>query len=156
MLQRIQTIYLLAVSVIALTVYFIDYSVVFAEKSPQQVVTLSVVSFNKGSVEVAQPGSYPALIVLNSMLLLFSVYALLKFSNRIHQIMLCRISVLVSLLLLGGMFLYTDVVKQRIEGAHISYMYGIIGPIVQAVLLIMAIGAIRKDENLVRSADRLR
>lgn len=156
MLQRIQSVYLAIAAVLSLVLFFISFSVVFPESEPANVTELSVLSFDSGHGSIVKPASYLALLALNVLTLLLSIYALFKFKNRSQQIKLTRLAVFTSLLLLGGMFLYTDIVKQKIDNAHISYMYGIVAPIFQAVLLVFAASAIKKDDDLVRSADRLR
>lgn len=58
-------------------------------------------------------------------------------------------------MLIVVMFFYTDRVAADV-GVTTSYEVGSVFPIVALVFLVLALRGIRKDEKLIRSADRLR
>ena len=91
--------------------------------------------------------------------------ALFLFRNRKLQVNIAQFSALLSVCLLGyAYFLFSKIVPSiksvNIDaissGINIGYGIGIAAPILAVILSIIAIRFIRKDENLVRSADRLR
>jgi hypothetical protein len=78
------------------------------------------------------------------------------FKNRKLQFVLNRVSILINLILLG-LFIYQST---KLPGATQEAMKGIeMGvflPIISVILLVLANKAIQKDENLVKSVDRIR
>jgi hypothetical protein len=62
---------------------------------------------------------------------------------------------LLSLILLGLIFFATDSLSS-ITDVKVHYLFGIYLPVIEIVFLYLAIRFIKRDEELVRSADRLR
>jgi hypothetical protein len=86
---------------------------------------------------------------------LLTIIALFSFKKRQFQFVLNRLNIILNLILLG-LFVYrslnisgeTPVVSEKGIGMFL--------PIVAIVLLVLANKAIKKDEDLVKSVDRLR
>ena len=84
-----------------------------------------------------------------------SLMSILFYKKRQHQFVLGRLNIILNLILLG-LFVYrslnvsgeTQVVSEKGIGMFL--------PIVAIVLLVLANKAIKKDEDLVKSVDRLR
>ena len=96
---------------------------------------------------------------LNLLFLLsgiLSIIAIFIFQNRKLQFVLNRVSILINLILLG-LFIFQFT---KLPGASQEAMKGIqmsvFLPIISVILLVMANKAIQKDENLVKSVDRIR
>ena len=83
-----------------------------------------------------------------------SVIALLSYKKRQNQFVMNRLNIILNLILLG-LFVYRTL---NLSGeAKVSENgIGIFLPIVAIFLLALANNAIKKDENLVKSVDRLR
>lgn len=94
------------------------------------------------------------LICLTAATLLLNLYAIVKFKNRQLQFVLNRLAILLNFVLLG-VCVYG---LQLLSGEEISSMKGIwlLLPIISIVFLVMANKAIKRDEELVKSVDRLR
>jgi hypothetical protein len=93
------------------------------------------------------------LFILSGVISLISIFL---YQNRKLQFVLNRISILINLILLG-LFIYQST---KLPGATQEAMKGIeMGvflPIISVILLVLANKAIQKDENLVKSVDRIR
>ena len=83
-----------------------------------------------------------------------SVYTIFKFKNRQLQFVLGRINILINFILLGILVYFS----QNLSGETLVSMKGIglLIPVFTVVLVALANKAIKKDEELVKSVDRLR
>ncbi len=99
-----------------------------------------------------------ALLILTVAGILFSVAAIFLFNNRKNQKRIVSGVMLISLLLLAGFyFLYqgdTSLLTAFSSQAHLQA--GLFVPVTSLVFGFLANRAIRKDEQLVKSMDRLR
>ena len=96
------------------------------------------------------------LLLINILVIALTVVTILTFKNRIRQVRLVRFNMLLSILLIVGIFfLYPNLVMNTAE-AESEWEAGAYIPIVNLLLPFMANRSILKDEKLVRSVDRLR
>ena len=137
MLQRIQTIYLiLALLVAGVLPFFLPlYTLI----SGQQVYFM-------------QNMVYATLFGLSLALSLLSI---LSYNKRQHQFVINRLNMILNLILLG-LFVYRSLNLSGETGMVSEKGIGMFLPIVVIVLLVLANKAIKKDEDLVKSVDRLR
>ena len=136
MLQRIQTIYLLLVASISGGLLF----VFGLGKSPE------------GSKVFASDINYVFAAFLVSAFL--SIIAIFRYKNRMSQFILGRLNIILNFFLLG-FFVYQSLNVSG-ETAVSEKGIGMLLPIVSIVFLALANKAIKKDEDLVKSVDRLR
>jgi lipopolysaccharide export LptBFGC system permease protein LptF len=68
---------------------------------------------------------------------------------------LCNLSLLLTCILIGLLFFLSDTMSGG-KSQRVHYLIGIYLPLVQLLLIFLATVFIKKDEKLVRSADRLR
>ncbi|MCF8321058.1 MAG: DUF4293 domain-containing protein [Flavobacterium sp.] len=137
MIQRIQTVYLLIALVILGALPF--------------VFPLFTMSDGK-EFRFMNDSFYTVLFGLSTTLTLIST---MYFKKRQHQFVLNRLTIILNLILLG-LFVYRSL---NLSGEAIQVSEKGIGmflPIVAIVFLALANRAIKKDEDLVKSADRLR
>ena len=136
MIQRIQTIYLLLTAGISAGLIFVFHLWTTNE---------SVKFFAQDDI------AYFAMFLGSAVLSLISIF---MFKNRQTQFVLGRLNILLNFILLG-FFVYQSL---NVSGeADVSEKgIGILLPILSIVLLVLANKAIKKDENLVKSVDRLR
>ncbi|HEX8577925.1 MAG TPA: DUF4293 domain-containing protein [Flavobacterium sp.] len=95
---------------------------------------------------------YTALFGISTTLSLLSI---ISFKKRQNQFVLSRLNIILNLILLG-LFVYRSL---NLSGEAVTVSEKGIGmflPIVAIVLLVFANKAIKKDEDLVKSVDRLR
>ena len=137
MIQRIQTIYLLIALVISGALPF--------------VFPLFTMSDGK-EFRFMNDSFYTVLFGLSTTLTLISI---MYFKKRQHQFVLNRLTIILNLILLG-LFVFRSL---NLSGETVQVSEKGIGmflPIVAIVFLALANRAIKKDEDLVKSADRLR
>lgn len=91
--------------------------------------------------------------LIATLLPLISVF---QFRKRKLQVLLGNITIIANLGILALAYLVINRLNASLPGISVSYSTGILFPVIAIVFLILANGAIRKDERLVRSADRLR
>jgi hypothetical protein len=136
MLQRIQTIYLLLAAGVSAGLIFVFHLWITEE---------DVVIYAKDEL------LYFALFLSSALL---SVVSIFMYKNRKFQFVLGRLNIILNFILLG-FFVYQSLNISG-ETAVSEKGIGMLLPIVSIVLLALANKAIKKDEDLVKSVDRLR
>jgi len=137
MIQRIQTVYLILALVVTGALPFVF---------PLWTTTDGKEYF------FMQSQLYAAFFGLSTSLSLLSI---LFYKKRQHQFVIGRLNIILNLILLG-LFVYRSL---SISGEALAVSEKGIGmflPIVSIVFLVLANKAIKKDEDLVKSVDRLR
>ncbi|MGB5982249.1 MAG: DUF4293 domain-containing protein [Nonlabens sp.] len=136
MIQRIQTIYLLLAAATSGGLIFIVS--LWVDGEGNEVVAMD---------ENVYFGSFVVSAVL-------SIFAIFLYKNRQLQTVFNRLNILLNLILLG-VFVYRALTMSGAT-AVAEKGIGMFIPILSIVLLVLANKAIRKDEQLVKSVDRLR
>ncbi len=143
MIQRVQSIYLLLAGIFSggVMTFFTLWQ---RGGSGQNILDL----FNEQTIIEK---SVPVLFFTSALL---SIITIFLFKNRKMQFVLGRINILINFLLLG-LLIY---LSQTLSGETTVSEKGIgmFIPVIVVVLLVLANKAIRKDENLVKSVNRLR
>ena len=137
MLQRIQTIYLL-LSAIACSVLPFVFSL-WTEESGKQIYSTDLSTS----------------IVLFAASTLLSVISIFSFKKRQNQFVMGRVNMVLNLILLG-LFVYRSLNLSGETPLVSEKGIGMFVPVLAIVLLVLANKAIKKDEDLVKSVDRLR
>ena len=135
MLQRIQTLYLLMAAICS----------GFLSSSTYLIILDGVV------VGITDSLAY-LLLFLGSALL--SVISIFLYKSRQTQFVLGRLNIILNFILLG-LFVYR-LLSLPGEPANSEKGIGLLLPVFSIVLLVLANKAIKKDELLVKSVDRLR
>jgi cell division protein FtsW (lipid II flippase) len=138
MLQRIQTVYLiLAFLITGVSLFFIPlWKTADGE-----------------AFYFMQDQLYTILLGLSTMLTIVSI---ISFKKRQNQFVMGRLNIILNLILLG-LFVYRSLnLSGETANAVSEKGIGMFLPIVAIVLLVLANKAIKKDEDLVKSVDRLR
>ena len=136
MFQRIQTVYMLISAIITGGLPF-----VFPLWTDNQ----------KNEVFFTSSIIYISLFVLSTVL---AIYSIINFKKRQHQFVLNRLNMIFNFILLG-FFVYWSL---NLSGEALVSEKGIgmFLPAISIVLSVLANKAIKKDEDLVKSVDRLR
>ena len=144
MIQRIQTIYLLLSALISGGLVFL---VPFWTPENQEAVKgLELIVHERLLIQTIGIG-----FLISSGL---SIFAVFTFKNRKNQFVLGRLNILINFYLLG--VLIVESLNLSGETSVSEKGIGIFLPIIVVVFLAMANKAIKKDEDLVKSVDRLR
>ena len=137
MIQRIQTIYLFLAFLVTLVVPY--------------VFPLWITSDAKDFYFMQNP-VYVALFGLSTTLSLVSIFS---FKKRQNQFVMGRLNMILNLILLG-LFVYRSLNLSGETPLVSEKGIGMFVPVLAIVLLVLANKAIKKDEDLVKSVDRLR
>lgn len=143
MIQRIQTIYLFLASIVSGGLIFvfnlwntIKEKIFVVDLFSKEVITLKVI---------------PLMFIASAVL---SLVAIFLFHNRKLQFVVGRIIILINLFLLG-LLIYLSLTLSG-ETLVSEKGIGMFLPILAILLIVLANKAIKKDEDLVKSVDRLR
>ena len=85
---------------------------------------------------------------------LLSIIAIFQYNKRQNQYVLGRLNMIINLILLG-LFICQSL-SNNIEYYNFESGIGFLLPVITIVLLVLTNRAIKKDEELVKSVDRLR
>jgi uncharacterized membrane protein (DUF485 family) len=154
MIQRIQTVYLFLAAVITALIFLFPFA---SYNDGVSVYKLGILGFTNLTDNLILFNVVPvALLVISTLVL--TVITIFMFKKRMLQIRLSRISIFIYLVLIGVIFYYSDRAVSELNGDKITFQYGFgaIAPIIALLLTYLAIRGIKKDEALVRSADRIR
>ncbi len=136
MIQRIQSIYLLLAFIVTGALPFVFHL--------WKLENGEIVYFMNDM-------KYTALFGLSTAL---SLVSLLSFKKRQQQFVMNRLNIILNLILLG-LFVYRTLTVSGETTVSVKGI-GMFLPIVAIFLLVLANKAIKKDEDLVKSVDRLR
>ena len=158
MLQRIQTLYLAGAALAILLFFFFPLANFYHELEGNYRFYLYGVRSMDPEPKVAFSAWFTLpVIVLAAASLILSAATIFLYRNRLLQIRLCAFNGLSNLVtIMVIFFFYAPKIKAMtlIEPAY--NFVGMAMPLAALVLIILANRAIKKDEVLVRSADRLR
>ena len=143
MIQRVQTIYLFLASIVSGGLIFV-FNLWNTIKEKIFVVDL----FSK---EVIALKVIPFMFIMSAIL---SIIAIFLFNNRKLQFVIGRVIILINLFLLG-LLIYLSLTLSG-ETLVSEKGIGMFLPILVILLIVLANKAIKKDEDLVKSVDRLR
>ena len=137
MIQRIQTIYLLLAFVVTgILLFFIP---LWTMKDGKDFYFM-------------QSQVYTIILGLSTTLTLLSI---VSYKKRQNQFVIGRLNIILNLILLG-LFVYRSLNLSGETPAVSEKGIGMFLPVVAIVFLVLANKAIKKDEDLVKSVDRLR
>jgi len=144
MIQRIQTIYLLFATMVSGGLVFLLNLWVNDEEIKFFVMdSFKIDSFLLKVMSV--------LFFVSAFLTFFTIF---QFKKRQLQFVLGRLSILINFILLGILVYFTQNLSGEITVSEKGI--GLLIPIITIVLVALANKAIKKDEELVKSVDRLR
>ena len=143
MIQRIQSIYLLLASTVSGGLIFVFD---LWENLKGEIFVLDLFSRESILLKVV-----PLLFILSSII---SIVTIFLFNNRKLQFVIGRIIILINLFLLG-LLIYVSLTLPG-EVSISEKGIGMFLPILAILLIVLANKAIKKDEDLVKSVDRLR
>ncbi len=156
MIQRIQTLFLALTAVLAVVMFFVPLATFLSDFYYLELYTYAFENKTPGSDLQFGIITVLPLILINAAVVIISLFTIFKYKNRVLQIRLVRFTMLLSMLLIVGIFLlYPNVVIKQTE-ASTEFEIGAYIPILNLLFLFMANRFIVKDERLVRSMDRLR
>jgi hypothetical protein len=156
MIQRIQSIFLLLAAVSGVCAFFIpfwtytgigvDFTYSFG--------TMGVTHVS-GNAQLLIVSTLPIIILLGLHVILDFV-SLFYYKNRSMQIRINTFNIFITLIVIGTVFLWVPYMIKESVLATEEWNYGLLFPVISFIFLLLANRFIKKDEKLVKAADRLR
>ncbi len=144
MIQRIQSVYLLLATLIT----GIGMLVFSLWTNGDNVEYFAMDAFSSESTLLM------VIAILFFVSALLTLFAIFQFKDRKKQFVIGRLTILDNLILLGFLIYVTQNLSGEISVSEKGI--GLLIPIINVVLVTLANKAIKKDEELVKSVDRLR
>lgn len=154
MIQRIQSLFLLAATVLFTIVVFHPISnMILSGDIKAQFYTYGLMSVGE-SPEMLY-NTFPV-IILAVVTTLLTVFTIFLYKNRTLQMRICVYNILLTLGLIAAIFTYYYLIRSKFEVSTHAFSYSILLPFVNVILLFQAFRGIRRDDLLLKSYNRLR
>lgn len=149
MLQRKQSLFLIAAMFLIVSNLFVPFI------SSQDLIFNSFRIDNLSTDANIVINTFP-IAIYAIILVLVHLFAFFLFKNRPLQMRITMLSLLLSIAFYGIILFYHFMSQSQIKMEFNQYGFGLITPILAAVFDFMAYNGIKKDEKIVRDADRFR
>lgn len=155
MIQRVQSVYLFLASLAMFALYVVTIANnVYLNGIPTAIKVTGL--FQDVNAMQTNIKPFVALTAVTAIVALLPLAIIFFFRNRKRQITLCYSAVLV---IIGHSFWLAQTVKHATDGIMLkssNFGIGLFLPCIAILLIFLAIKSIKKDEALIKSADRLR
>jgi prepilin signal peptidase PulO-like enzyme (type II secretory pathway) len=158
MIQRVQTIYLLLVAVFSALTSFFNLAIYTLNDELLFSYSIYAITPADGS-EALQPGNWLPQTLLLTIVVLLSIFTISKYKNRKLQLKIGAINyLLLAAFIISSYFSIMNMSELLEMGDEVKTIYhiGFYLPIVAVSFQFLANRGIKKDEELVKSVDRLR
>ena len=155
MIQRAQSVYLLSVSV--LMIFMIVLPVAEIAIKGGEILIYHNYGLKSYSAENAKIifSTFPVTI-LTCVIALISFINIFLYNNRNLQMRFCIYNMILLIGLVVLIYFYYTVMRKRLDILNHTFKIAIVFPIISAILTLLSLKGIRRDEALVRSCERLR
>jgi hypothetical protein len=157
MIQRIQSIWLFLASATIFALFLFPY-VQYADMDGMGKALKVTGAYHGMEGQAVREKFFLLQTIATVALGLFPLYVIFQFKRRKHQVRLIVLEII--FVLLFGTWLYVSAntalteARQFLSARNIGVGFFLLP--ISIIFLFMAIGSIRKDEKLIKSADRLR
>ena len=157
MLQRIQTVYLFLVVVLMALTMILPVAEYF-----DAVKNVAFQLDYRGIVQTQPTDAGSPVLSANPLTFLFGMVlvatlaALFKYKNRRQQFRLCTVNMFLILIYMIVLGVYIYLGRRALDGTELSLKLPVIFPVIALILNFLAMRGIMKDENLIKSINRLR
>jgi len=160
MLQRIQSVFLFLVVVFGVLALLLPIASFAGEMGVFKFYLYAVVDLSPdpfGSAVLSPFGRWFTLplAIGQFVIILIAFITIFQYKRRMLQVRLNLLNTFLNVLLIGGIFYYAHLLETA-SGATADYRIAAIFPLLSLVMIFLANHYIRKDEKLIRSANRLR
>lgn len=156
MWQRIQTLYLSIAIALCLFMFYITLAEVYIDDVMNVFDIYGLIGREIGD----RIFSTYAIASFNALSIVLSLIVIFLYKRRQLQIKLCQLNLVIQLAMIAVFFFMVDAavseIKNEFNEVFVEYAGGSIVILVPIVFVYLALRAIKKDEALIRSADRLR
>ena len=154
MIQRIQTVYLLIAAFLVGSLFFVSYAEVVSSKGELLVLDAKGLyqesSSNPGIILSSLP-----IVVLCATSIALLLMTIFTYKKRMRQILISRISIVLLLGIIGLIYYFVWRGAGLVGGSY-SLKMPLVFPLVAVVFVYLAIKGISKDDQLLKSIDRIR
>ncbi|MCW8898054.1 MAG: DUF4293 domain-containing protein [Flavobacteriales bacterium] len=159
MIQRIQSLFLLVIALSGVIFLFTPILEIINYESFYTMDAFNVFEMENNAKKPLK--SNIGLAVMSIIITLLASTIIFLYKNRPLQIKLAKFLILLLALELAALFFYSDAATTFLSNplkdqTTISYKIGVVIPIISIIFAYLSIRFIKKDDELVRSADRLR
>jgi len=156
MIQRVQSVWLFLAALVLTCMLFLPLLIKSTNGSEFSIYSNGLYEQKQdtGKSVLTKVEAFMPLAATNMAAITISLLTIFMFKNRTLQKRL----IIISILLVALLYVFIYIYKQNIPGdtGHLKYGLGIFLPPVAIIFCALAFRGIRKDEQLLRSADRLR
>jgi hypothetical protein len=145
MIQRKQTLFLLFSSIISILLFYLPVYEMLPVTESETVPSVTRFTISASAI----------LLILNGAIGTLSFVAIFMYKRRNLQIRMCNLALLLTCVMIGLLFFVADTMSSGMN-QRIHYLYGSYLPLIQVLMIFLAARFIKGDEDLIRSADRLR
>lgn len=149
MIQRVQTLFLLAIIGLSAILFFMPFQIL------KDGVNTYLITLPHGFLnDIMKPTIFGPTAV-NVIIMILSFYTVLQFKRRSKQIKYTQIILVLSVALIANLYIlhFTKIESPDLVIHYTKYSYI---PVINIVFAFLARYFIKKDDKLVRSADRIR
>jgi hypothetical protein len=155
MIQRIQTIFLALVAILGIVFSFLPILEFTGYETTSVMSAYKTISL-EGVVILKNMG----VGVLQGIVILLVLVIVFMFKKRQLQIKLGKLTILLIAIQIAAIVFYSDAVKAAIQtdpnDVLVAFKAGAIIPVLSLIFTYLAVHFIKKDDKMVRAADRLR
>ncbi|MBC6700328.1 DUF4293 domain-containing protein [Hymenobacter sp. BT190] len=158
MIQRIQSVFLLLLALCMVAVLFLPLWHK-ADPTTSQELTMTALrfSYNKPGAGLIPSGNVWVIAAFAAASAAVALFEIFQFRNRFLQLKLGMLNLLLILCTIGAGFYFSTLGEQALNVKMLgSFQAGFYLPTLALLLNLLANRFIRRDEQLVRSMDRLR
>ena len=156
MIQRIQTLFLFIASLAVGLIFAFPISSYYGDMHTFKLTLLGIQNLVPDSESIFQTYFTLPLITFVLLLCVLPIITIFQFKNRKRQLKIIKVNILANILLIVGIFLiYSKLILSQVDVIE-EYSTGAFLPLFSLVFLIMAFRGVKKDDELIRSSDRLR
>ncbi len=154
MIQRIQSLFLFFAAVTGIFAFFVPYWTYAGIDFTYTFTTLGV-KLTDGSLQSVSISTIPVMVLL-ALHVALDFTSIFYFKNRTIQLKINSFNMFLTLMIIGTVFLWVPYMIKESVVAEENWGFGLLFPVISFVFLLLANKFIRKDEKLVKAADRLR
>lgn len=156
MIQRVQSVYLLLITV--LMSFFLVHPYAFIRLTDNQILNFSAhkIEYTLNGESTAVYKKTIPVVVLVLIIGLISLVNIFLFQRRILQMRICLFNGVFIVMLLIIMFIYYSSAMHAHALAHHTWRIAAVFPVIALVIDVMAYRSIQSDEILVDSYNRIR
>jgi glucan phosphoethanolaminetransferase (alkaline phosphatase superfamily) len=158
MIQRIQSVFLLVAAIACIFMFFLPLAGFYNELEGNYKLYLYTVKYLDPDPKLTFSSYFTLPLVFFVVIsIILSIAAIFSYRNRTLQKRLCAFNILSIIVMLMVLFFFYITTLRTMTNAEPEYhLAGMAMPLLSLAMLVLASRAIRKDEALVKSADRLR